>query len=46
MTIIDKPGKDNVVANLLSRLTNNSYDSPVDDTFPDEHLFIFSTHSL
>jgi hypothetical protein len=27
--VVDKPGKDNVVADFLSRLTNNSDDSPM-----------------
>lgn len=44
ITIIDKPRKDNVVADFLSRLSNNSDDSPVEDSFPDEHFFAISTH--
>ena len=38
ITIVDKPGKENVVADFLSRLVNNSDNSPVEDSFPNEHL--------
>ena len=44
ITIFYKPGKDNVVADFLSRITNNSDDSPVEDSFLDDHLFVVSTH--
>jgi hypothetical protein len=44
ITIVDRPGKENVVADFLSRLTTND-DNPVDDSFPDEHLFVVSAHS-
>jgi hypothetical protein len=43
-TIVDRPGKENVVADFLSRLTIND-DNPVDDSFPDEYLFAVSAHS-
>jgi hypothetical protein len=39
ITIVDRPGKENVVADFLSRLNINDDNSPVDDSFPDEHLF-------
>ena len=42
ITIIDKPGKENLAADFLSRLTHNDDNVPVDDTFPDEHLFVVS----
>ena len=45
ITIIDKPGKENVVADFLSCLTNNDDSLPVEDSFPDEHLFALSAHS-
>jgi hypothetical protein len=45
ITIVDRPGKENVVADFLSRLHINDDNSPVDDSFPDEHLFAVSTHS-
>jgi hypothetical protein len=44
ITIVDRPGKENVVADFLSRLTTND-DNPVDDSFPDEYLFAVSAHS-
>jgi hypothetical protein len=44
ITIVDRPGKENVVADFLSRLTLND-DNPVDDSFPDEYLFAVSAHS-
>jgi hypothetical protein len=44
ITIVDRPGKENVVADFLSRLTVND-DNPVDDSFPDEYLFAVSAHS-
>ena len=42
ITIIDKPGKENMVADFLSRLTHIDDNVPVHDTFPDEHLFVVS----
>ena len=42
ITIIDKPGKENMVADFLSRLTHNDDNVIVDDTFPHEHLFAVS----
>jgi hypothetical protein len=44
ITIVDRPGKENVVADFLSRLTPED-DTPVDDSFLDEYLFAVSTHS-
>jgi hypothetical protein len=35
ITIVDRPGKENVVVDFLSRLTPDD-DTPVDDSFPDE----------
>ena len=46
ITIVDKPGKDNVVADFLSRLNTNGENLPVEDNFPDEHLFAISTPTL
>ena len=45
ITIIDRPGKSNVVAYYLSRLNNLGEEIPVDDNFLDEHLFVVSTKS-
>ena len=42
ITIVDKPRKENLVADFLSRLTHADDNVPVDDTFPDEHLFVVS----
>ena len=39
ITIIDKPGKENVVADFLSRFTNSDDSFPIEDSFLDEHLF-------
>ena len=46
ITIIDRPGKENVVADFLSHFTNNDDSLLVEDSFPDEHLFAVSAHSL
>ena len=45
ITIIDRPGKENVVADFLSCFTNSDDNLPVEDSFPDEHLFAFSSYS-
>ena len=42
---MDRPGKENVVADFLSRLHINDDNSLVDDSFLDEHLFVVSSHS-
>ena len=34
-----------MVVDFLARLVNNSDDSPVEDSFPDEHLYAVSTYS-
>ena len=44
--IVDKPGKDNVVPDFISRMDNNDECTPVEDSFPDEHLFADSTKPL
>lgn len=44
ITIVDKPGKDNVVADFLSRIVLKGNQEPVDITFLDEHLFAISIH--
>ena len=41
ITIIDKPWKENPVVYFLSRITQDNENIPVDDDFPDEHLFVF-----
>lgn len=45
ITIIDKPGKENLVADFLSRINIGSDALPINDDFPDEHIFAVSTHA-
>jgi len=44
ITIVDRPGKENVVVDFISRLTPDD-DTLVDDSFLDEYLFAVSAHS-
>ena len=37
--VLNKLGKDNVVVDFLSRLTYNENEPPMEDHFPDKHLF-------
>eukprot|EP00253_Pinus_taeda_P023619 PITA_23619 len=46
ITIVDKPGKDNVVADFLLGLTIDENFIPTEDSFLDEYLFAISTYSL
>ena len=39
LTILDKPGIHNVVANFLYILTNVANHNVIDDNFPNGHLF-------
>lgn len=43
ITIIDKPGKENVVADFLSQLHTPNDLVAIEDSFLDEHLFLLST---
>lgn len=45
ITIIDKPDKENVVADFLSRLNANNEGEPVEGSFLDEHFFAISTNT-
>ena len=45
ITVIDQPGKENLVAYFLSRIQHEDGTKPVDDTFPDEHLFAVSVQT-
>ena len=46
ITIIDKLGESNIVADYLSRLTIVDEDPTlIEDTFPDENLFHIATHT-
>ena len=42
ITVINRPGKENLVADFLSRIQHDSDSKPIDDTFPDEHMFVVS----
>jgi hypothetical protein len=43
--VLDRPRKDHVVADFISRIKNEDDDIPVDDSFPDEHLFSLSVNN-
>ena len=45
ITILDRPGKQNTVADFLSRIQNIKDYTPVEDQFPDEYLFAVSTQT-
>lgn len=45
ITIVDKLGKDNIVTYFLSRMDTSDEGTPVEDSFPNEHLFAISTHT-
>ena len=40
---MDRPGKENLAVDFLSRIHNNDENTNVDDSFLDEHLSVFST---
>jgi hypothetical protein len=40
ITIVDRPGKENVVVDFLSRIPQDNIDILVNDNFPDIHLFV------
>ena len=44
ITIIDRPRRDNLVVDFLSRLIHTGDNAPIDDNFPDENLFDISTY--
>lgn len=46
ITIVDRLGKSNVVLDFLSRLDNPGETTPVNDDFPDEHIFPMLIGSL
>ena len=43
ITIIDRPRKENLVEDFLSRINHGREMSPVNDDFPYEHLFSLAT---
>ena len=45
VTVIDRPGKENQVADFLSRLNTEGENVLVFDEFSDEHIFAISTHT-
>ena len=45
ITMLDRPGKQNIVADFLSRVQNIKEDSLVEDKFPDEYLFAVTTQT-
>jgi hypothetical protein len=44
ITIIDRPGKDNLVFYFLYRLIHIGDNAPMDDNFPREIRFVISTY--
>lgn len=42
ITIVDRPGKENLVVDFLSRINHGGETEPVNDDFLDEHLFALS----
>lgn len=43
ISILDKPRREDTLADFLSRIHNESESITVDDSFLDEHLFAIST---
>ena len=45
ITVLDRPGKENFVADFLSRIKDEDDDILVDDSFLEEHLFSLSINT-
>ena len=45
ITVIDRPSKENIVAYFLSRIQHEDGTKPVENTFPNEHLFVVSVQT-
>ena len=45
ITIIDRPGKENLVADFISRIQHEDGTKPIDNTFLDQHLFPVSVQT-
>ncbi len=43
ITVLDRPGKQNTIANYFSRIQNIKDDTLVEDKFLDEYLFAVTT---
>jgi hypothetical protein len=43
--VLDRPRKENLVVDFLSRIKNEDDDILVDDSFPDEHIFSLSVNT-
>ena len=45
ITIIDRPSRENLVVDFLSRIQHDDGAKPIDDNFPNEHLFFVSVQT-
>ena len=45
ITVVDWPGRENLVTDFLSRIQHDDGAKPIDDTFPNEHLFVVSVQT-
>ena len=45
ITVINRPGKQDTVADFLSRIQNIKDDTLIEDKFPDEYLFAVTTQT-
>jgi len=45
ITILDRPWKENIVVDFLSRIQNDNKDVPTKDNFPDEYFIVVSIKS-
>ena len=43
--VIDRPGRENLVEYFLSHIQHDDGAKPIDDTFPDEHIFVVSVQT-
>jgi hypothetical protein len=43
ITIKDRPGRENLVADFLSHIPKTDDSLTIEDQFPDEHLFVVDT---
>ena len=43
--VVDRPGRENLVEDFLSHIQHDDGAKLVDDTFPDEHLFVVSVQT-